>query len=648
MKSQTNTMLRIWKAASLDAALSCALPLTEMERDNLSVERIALMRGEGFFTLDLPTLDDHLLFILEHGFSRFSGPLTGRKSKQDLRPKFLFGYWRLIIDERGMLKEDASPDAILAIRQLTKGLSKILVTCTEPRMAKAVAEFKDIENDIKVINPTWDNDTFEAASNRSFNHIASLPNFLQLDSFGRRAKELCDVLRRLDRVGGILTSGLGSFDSMSNDSAESGFFKHGPGAVANLSGSKYKYLFPFWSAKLEGIFPFDWCSGSPLGSYPQSNEEWPARLLAVPKTAKGPRLIAAEPVEHQWCQQKIASWLAYGFKTSRIGKFIALHDQSLSQRLVASASLDRSLSTIDLSSASDRIATWHIETLFAANPGVVEAFHAVRTRKMKDEVTNSGVTTLKKFSTMGSALTFPVQSLFFLSIALAACGCSTPKEIDALEGQVRVFGDDIIVPSTAYEIVIDTLHLLGLKANVKKSFSLGHFRESCGADYWNGYNVTPVKPKTITPDTATDIQGILDSSNNFHARGYWRTAQALARLLPKPIREGLILEVSRLDYLLVNGKQKYDVSAVPALQSFSGRKTTRERWNSDLHMTEYRLIMPRGISEKATQDHSASLREFFTKPWREFFPRTTGVARNRAANLAVRWVGLPKKTSQAA
>ena len=644
MKSQLRNMLRIWRAASLDAALACALPSLEIDRDYRSLERVALTRGEGVFLLDLPTLDDHLLFILEHGFSHFSGPFTARRSKSDLRPKFLWGFWSQVIDDRGLLLSDASPDAMLAIRQLSKGLSKLEVSCTVSRLEKSIQEFNDVENSILVPNESWAQDDFKPTSDSSLDHfVRTLPLDQYLRAEERRGCSLSDFARRFDRIAGILVSEFGLFDSMSEDGPDTGFFKHGPGAVSNLSGRKYKYSFPSWSEKLEGVFPFDWCSGSPLGSFPASQDEAPSRLLAVPKTAKGPRLIASEPLEHQWCQQKIASWLAYGYDHSRVGKFIALRDQTLSQRMVASASHDQSLSTIDLSSASDRIATWHIEALLRVNPELLRATHAVRTRFVDDRVLMSGIRPLRKFTTMGSALTFPLQSLFFLVIVLASCGASTPKDIDALAGKVRVFGDDLIVPSTAYADVVENLQNLGLKVNVKKSFTKGLFRESCGADYWNGWNITPVKPKSITPDTATNVQAVLDSSNNFHFRGYWKTAKALASLLPKSIRQGLVTVVNSIHPFLFNGNRQrnYDDSAVSALHSFSQSYIPAKRWNRDLHRWDVRITALSSKVKKETQNHSASLREFLTRPWREFFPRETGVARNLVATLATRWVGFP-------
>jgi hypothetical protein len=56
---------------------------------------------------------------------------------------------------------------------------------------------------------------------------------------------------------------------------------------------------------------------------------------------------------------------------------------------------------------------------------------------------------------------------------------------------VSVYGDDIIIPTYAYEHLIQLLTALGFVINRDKSFGTGAFRESCGADYYYGINVRP-------------------------------------------------------------------------------------------------------------------------------------------------------------
>ena len=610
MKSQLEDMLQIWSAASYDATLSCALSQVERARDLARLTSLVSSRGLGVFTLDLPTLDTLLLSLLENGHVVFEGPFGVRRSKKDQRPRFLHGFWALVCDESGCLKSDASPEAIFAIRQLSCLWKKLEVACSPKRVKDSVDEYFAIEAQMPQPSPFWGRD-----------YRGDVPNSLFRGVFASRRSDFSDLgfLLRLDKVAGILLSSFGSFDSLSDDSPETGYFKHGPGAVANLKGGEYKYSFPSWSARLERVFPFDWCSGERLDCEERpSRVVPPSRLLAVPKTAKAPRLIAAEPVEHQWCQQKIKTFLDYQFRRSIIGRFFDPSNQTLSQRLVAQAARDRSLATIDLSSASDRVSCWHVECLLRVQPSLLEACAAVRTDHIEDTLSSYGVMPLRKFASMGSALTFPIQSLFFLAVALASCGVSTPSEIRSMEGKVRVFGDDIIVPNEAYDSVTRNLTALGLKVNLTKSFSKGAFRESCGLDCWNDVDVTPVKPRVCTADAWIKAQALLDTSNNLFKKGLWRASNTIVEMLPVALTRNVFSHKVQ----------------VPGLVSFSGSKVRRPKWDKDLH--RWYVLQPVVVKrqERVAEDSSLALREFHTRPFCAERARETGRMLSTVAKLA--------------
>jgi hypothetical protein len=256
-------------------------------------------------------------------------------------------------------------------------------------------------------------------------------------------------------------------------------FKHGPGAVSERLKNWEKSQFPYWSDKLEVLFPFELCGKSAGNDRDRPiNHELASRLIWVPKTYKGPRLIAAEPASHQWCQQSILSFMNEQFKKHFKGFFIDLRDQSKSNDLVLSASRDRSLATVDLSDASDRLSCWTVERALRRNPSLLHHLHAARTRLLSDNISQEpSFLKLKKFASQGTATTFPVQSLVFLIIALTASvnGKITWTKLWKLRNQVRVFGDDIILPTPGYERLIRIMDLLGLKVNVAKSYAHGHF-----------------------------------------------------------------------------------------------------------------------------------------------------------------------------
>lgn len=615
MKSQLTVMLEDWGALLNDAGAACAITKSEFARDYERMRLSVTSRGLRVFTLDLPLLDDILLSVLENGYLAVSNaPFTGQKSKWDRRPKFLYGLWSRVIDANGCLLKDPCPNCLASLRSLACLYKKLQVKCDPSRIQNAVREFHEIEEQIAPPVLNWAGDSIDAYHAPFFR-----------SSFARTKPGLAQFqwnqfLLRLDRVAAILVSELPYFDSMSENGPDKlGYFRHGRGAVSNRRRGQYKYAFPSWSDKLEGVFPFDWCSGQPLGSYPRSKEEPPAKLAAVPKTAKGPRLIASEPVEHQWCQQKLFTWLDHHIKDGLLGKFIALHDQGLSQVMVAQASVDRSLCTIDLSSASDRISCGHIESLMRSNPPLLEAFHAVRTRFWVDGVVTKARYETKKFTTMGSALTFPVQCIFFLCVTLASCGANTREDILRLVGKVRIFGDDIIAPNDAYASVTSNLEELGLKVNLRKSFTKGYFRESCGADFWRGFDITPCKPKVALPVTPEEHAAVLDTSNNLFKKGWWECASAFARKLPRK----MVAQVFGMN------------EGVPGLVSYSGRSPAPLKWDRHLHRWYSEILALSTPIKRVGLDDPAMLSEHFTREYSEVNPRVLGVANKTKATLAL-------------
>lgn len=640
MKSQGDMLLQVAIAYLEDAQLAYANQVKEFSRDAISLTRGYQTRGLAFFTLDLPSLDEVLTSGLEGGILSAKGPLTGRRSKVDLRPKLFFGLWRLVFDHNGCLLENADPNAIFFLRSLFCLGKKIAVACTPARLQKAVKDYHAIESEVLPPILNWQaDDLFDGYSGRSYRFRDSFMLSDELPLFGESRKggrDLAELLFAMDRIGSLLSADLGAFDpftdgeSISADGSRDysvGRYRHGPGAVADSSRHAFKYDFPNWPSKLQGYFPYDWCGSHTIHieRYPSSHEP-PSKLIAVPKTAKGPRLIASEPTAHQWCQQKIATWLDARYRSTLVGRFVALNRQDLSRDMVSAASARRDLATVDLSSASDRLSCRHVESLFRANCTLLEAVHAVRTRSVKDTISKpTNFRQLRKFAAQGSALTFPVQSLFFLVCALASCGATDRKSISELEGRVRVYGDDIIIPVEAYARLVFLFDHLGLRVNPAKCFWRGGFRESCGSDCFNGFNVTPLKPKTLVPDTPQSCQALLDQSNNLYLMGLWKASAVLKSALQS---SGYRIPVVGLDC----GVPAYKSFLGPDLDSFVTRR------NQNLHRDEVRVFLLKNGNTRIKQDSSATLLQYFTEAPGPDIKWSSGVTRNRAATFAPRWV----------
>lgn len=630
MKSHVADMFKIWSAALLDAAGACDVPLAELVPDMERVKRLIQTRGLGVFTLDLPDLDNNLLRLLEDGILPTGGPLARRTSNRDRRPSFLKALWSRVCDKEGCLYEKPCANSLFYIRQLSCFFKKVELPCSTPRTVAAVREYYAIERAIKPATMSWDDDSLDGMAPtfvEAFAHKVDQSQ-MRFDFIEDVASPDAAFLRRLDKVCGLISTALGYFDSLSDNDRSNGEFRHGPGSVSDNKRKSYKYEFPHWPKKLDTYFPFDWCGAPSILDVAPSASEPASKLIAVPKTAKGPRLIASEPTAHMWCQQKIYSWLDERMSNSFIGHFVSLHDQTASQQLVMEASVDRSLATIDLSSASDRISCAHIESLFRANLSLLRAIHSVRTRSVTDKVINEhGTQTLRKFAAMGSALTFPVQCIFFLSIALASAGAYDMRSILALRGKVRIFGDDIIVPNQSYVDVTRNLHDLGLKVNTSKSFSFGYFRESCGMDAWKGVDLTPCKPKVVVADAPQTYAALIDISNNLYCKGLWHAAEATVSNIP-----------SRLKRVVVPIR-----CGVLALKSICGLDVSKAklRYNKDLHVDQVLVPALTSKVEYRKPSTSAMLTQHFTSrhSWQK--PRELGVAQNGVAKLAASWVDLP-------
>jgi len=205
------------------------------------------------------------------------------------------------------------------------------------------------------------------------------------------------------------------------------------------------------------------------------------KIAFVPKTVKTERTIAVEPLLNGYLQK--GTDVLMRKKLKRVG--IDLEDQSLNQGLALMGSipgLDKDpYVTIDLSSASDSISTEFCRYIlppewFSFLNQIRSSYYMIEGRKYPYE----------KFVTMGNGFCFPLETLIFASLCHA---CSKQCDVPA---DFSVYGDDIIVRASIADRVLDLLRICGFKANREKTFLSGPFRESCGADWFEGVDVRPV------------------------------------------------------------------------------------------------------------------------------------------------------------
>lgn len=222
-----------------------------------------------------------------------------------------------------------------------------------------------------------------------------------------------------------------------------------------------------------------------------------SRLSFVPKTTEISRTICTEPLCNMLFQKGIAAILE---KRIRQVVSIDLSNQADKNRLLAQlGSKTGQFGTIDLSSASDSMSSTLVREFFPDH--VVQWLEIARSPVTI--LPDGSVEELHMVSSMGNAFTFPLQTLLFASLVYGvyrAYGIQFRRPDNQSLGNFAVFGDDIIVLGSTYGAVVRLLCLCGFSVNVDKSFNEGFFRESCGRDYYLGYNVRGVYIKTLKND----------------------------------------------------------------------------------------------------------------------------------------------------
>jgi hypothetical protein len=648
MKSLVNDLLHIASGVLKDVQM--AYPeYRGVVKDKARLSLMAQTRGLGFFTLDLPALDNLLCAGLREGRLHLQGPATHAVSKKCRVPRLFRGLWLRVFEPNLCLRSDADPNAILFLRQLCCLGKKLEVGCSPARLKKAVDEYHEIDKALPSPTLAWETDSLEGISRCHSLHFSDrleqgddyffgIQTGNGKNTYGNNLRLLCN---RLQLIADNVSELLGTYDPLlfsENEHVQNRGIglRHGPGAVAERTGAYDKYDFRHWTAKLDRIYPkgmFSRLNGR-REQDPLKNHEVPSRLIAVPKTAKSPRLIAAEPSEHQWCQQALKRWFEHGFAEIFKGDHITLNDQSASQRMVLRASLKDDLATVDLSSASDRLSCWAVERMFRHNQSVLTALHASRTRWLKDSILDPkqpSYIKLKKFASQGTAVTFPVQSLFFWCCAMACLpGRDAEDRIKRYRHKVRVFGDDIILPKAGYADLVRLLDYLGLKVNVDKSFHKGHFRESCGMDAFKGYDVTPVKPKSIKSDGPTSRAAMIDFANNLFNKGLWHASVAA---------ESTVKQRFFWNRLPIVGRE----CGATGRTSFMGGDVShlRKRWCKFLHRWEVRAWAFRSrVRREPTSGYNA-LFQWFTEAPAPDTRWVHGYALKPKTSDGLRWVELP-------
>jgi len=285
------------------------------------------------------------------------------------------------------------------------------------------------------------------------------------------------------------------------------------------------------------------------------------KIATVPKNSKTDRVIAVEPGLNLWFQKGVGSMIRR--RLLRWG--IDLRDQTRNQELARQASVSGLLATVDFSSASDSIAHKLVRELLP--PDWFKVMELLRSPLGQHD---KSTIRWEKFSSMGNGFTFELESLIFFAAALAVRDyVKTVNRSDA-DGEISVYGDDVILPTSCYAIFAEFSAFLGFKVNPDKSFYTGLFRESCGAHWFNGVDCKPIFLK----ERVQDVQAIYKLANSVrmlaHRHGSHRgcdsrflnTWRRLFSRVPNSLRFGVSRECGDIGFIV-----NFD-EARPALASY--------------------------------------------------------------------------------
>lgn len=439
-----------------------------LDRDLHTIKVRFENEGYGFITVALPTLGKALDRGLADG--KYTCP-SGFSTKGAL-PKFLSGLLCAVFDiQTGTILDNPCIRSVKLYREITLMFKKLTYSDSREEILhkKAVSEFMACDNELSI----------DISSTEMDHYIVPVSRMILL--------------------------GLNLFDPRTIQA------KHGPGSVAESHSPNQKWrgvlsdlVKHFRDAEDFGFDTFiyesidDGHSSRMLiksSGDPCDTPTGIAKLISVPKSSTARRTITMEPVLKQFFQQGLNTVLRSAIdRCSVLRGCLALTSQERNQVSCLEGSRTGKIATVDLSSASDRLSLLLVEKIFASKTVFLDSLKRSRSSRIKiDESEHE----MLKFAGMGNATTFPVQSITFAVLAI----CSilsydklrpSYKNVKRASRLLRVFGDDITIP-TQYVASLDTwLTFYGLKINHKKSFSTGFFRESCGVDAFHGRDVSPL------------------------------------------------------------------------------------------------------------------------------------------------------------
>jgi len=509
------SLIALWNVAADDFAARCC---TSATMDKKYVQGRVKDEGLSFLTITLMSFGKEFRSVLDQGIVA-DASFPGFKRNGRSLPLFLGGFFQRVFDPvTGVLLSDPDIEAIFAIHQLTLMYSKLELDCSNDRVLSSMSSFVECDNQVREFADSLADD--------------------DLSDFARMSRILFpNVLSQVDSdvYHGRLIP------------------KHGPGATADKLYGNGKFNCRVWTERLEEYFPAgEYLFPSPSHylddienvSWLEPGSEIPVNVISVPKTQKNPRIIAIEPTCMQYAQQAVLDALIPRIESSTLGSFIGFSDQVPNQDMAREGStVGGNLATLDLSDASDRVPLKLVETMLHDHPHLLGAVRACRSQRAC--VPGHGIISLSKFASMGSALTFPIEAMVFLTCVFLGIESSLNTQFRSINdilsfvGSVRIYGDDIIIPVDHVDHVIAQLERFNASVGPSKSFWTGRFRESCGKEYFDGYDISVIKFRQLPPDDRRNARGVISTvstRNLCYNTGLWALTAEIDRRLRKVLK----------------------------------------------------------------------------------------------------------------
>jgi hypothetical protein len=563
------SLLHFWR----DLAKNHRYQLYYTPRDFEEVWKRVDNEGISFLTVALPSYGKALDSFFSTGVWV---PPIAFKAKDGYLPLFLGKAIKAALEGNSL--------AVDYIRQVTYVFYKLEVPTTKEKIADFLNQF--VKTDRELSDP----ESFPAALNL---HTTSKPGVVFTVPRELIIREMRDIVARV-------LCNLDPFNIIPS---------HSGGVTSCRTPNEEKYHRFRFIPKLDVTYPYSehfFLSSTHLVDEMEklsdsSVVDPKARVCLVPKDSRGPRVISCEPAEYMYIQQGIMR-LLYGHLECHdlTSGQINFTDQTTNRILAQQASINGLYATMDLKDASDRVSLSLIRDVFPSN--WVEALESCRS-----EVTvlpDGREIVLNKFAPMGSSCCFPVEALAFWACAQASLRLhrfisrrgailnpktwvqdifssrtkvSLGKDMD----DVYVYGDDIICRSQDFPTIADGLETVGLLVNRQKSFVTGPFRESCGGDYHNGMDVTPIRIKKWFSYVGTGLQASADFINLLINKFGYDSALPLIRLIELEV--GYIFPRTSLDIPM----------SIRVPFSASNDVFFKRRFNRHLQRYEHRVLFSR-------------------------------------------------------